>query len=134
MRSLLLGKVGKGTSCNLQAFELSVNLSADLRDEAVPYLAYIIKLPVFIVADDQRIKRMAGRVPANNKFLPLVDPVFEPSAGALPGLVNGIFSFRDDAFKGTKDSLAVRERVRDGNWQAGNSDCEPIKAISALCC
>ena len=61
--------------------------SALLWNKAIPHLAYVIKVAVFLVADDQSIKGMVRRIPADNKFLAAVDSVLEPCAGSLTGLV-----------------------------------------------
>src|SRR6266436_6156910 len=69
LRAFFLRKVSEWTNICLQALEPLVNLLADARDKTIAHLRHIIEFVAFIVSDDHCVKRISGRVAANDEFL-----------------------------------------------------------------
>src|SRR6266481_4101822 len=76
LRAFFLRKVSEWTNICLQALELAGYLLAHKRHKTISHLPHIIEFVAFIVSGDQCVKRMAGRVAANNELLAAIDPVF----------------------------------------------------------
>jgi hypothetical protein len=72
-----------------------------------------IEKPVaLVVADYQSIKRISWRVPADHELLSRVDPVFNPSAGSLPGLRSGLPLFSSHCQVSDRQSRAKVIRMK----------------------
>jgi len=68
--------------------------------ESGPHLGNVLQFRSLITTNDQGIERVAAQsIPADHKFLRLVDLVFEPGAAALTGFVDRAFALRDHTFQ-----------------------------------
>src|SRR5262245_28406463 len=79
----LLGQIGKWASVDLQPREPARHFTPNKRHKTVSHLGGIEKPLTLVVADYQRIKRIAWRVATDHKLLPSVDLVLDPCTGSL---------------------------------------------------
>jgi hypothetical protein len=69
LRAFLLWQVSEWTTGGHQPFQLLPNFTAQSWHEAVSHLASVDQLITVVIADDQRIERIAGRVTADDELL-----------------------------------------------------------------
>src|SRR5262245_35425368 len=81
--ALFLGQIAKRAGVGLQSLEPGCDFTAKLRHKAVSYLGGVEEFLTLVIADYQGVKRISGRVSADDKLLPPVDLVLDPCAGAL---------------------------------------------------
>ena len=67
--------------------------------KAVSHLGSVKEPLALVISDYQRIKRITGRVTADDKLLSPVDLILDPCAGSFARLVDGILALGDDALK-----------------------------------
>ena len=70
-----------------------------MRHKPVPYFTGKHEFVAMVVTNDQRVQRVVWSVSADHERLRLVHLVLEPRAGALAGLVTGVFTLCDYASK-----------------------------------
>jgi len=89
-----LGEVRERTFLALERLQLLEQLPARQRRESVACARGILKLPVIVVAEYQRIEvPVRWCVPADHEFLTTVDSHFLPGAGPLARLIAAVAAF-----------------------------------------
>ena len=69
LRTFFLWQVSEWTTGDHQPSQLLPNFTAQSWHEAVSHLASVDQLITVVIADDQRIERIAGRVTADDELL-----------------------------------------------------------------
>ena len=97
---MLLRQVDEWAFRNYQESQPFKHLPSRGRHKAVPHSCNVDQVVVFVISNDDGIETVSTRdVSADYKLLTKVDPVFDPGAAPLSGLVQTIFSLADDPFE-----------------------------------
>jgi hypothetical protein len=95
-----LRKVAEGALGRLQLLDPFEDLTTSCRYQARPHPGCVDEILATVEPHHQGINtQVTGNVPADNEFLPQVDPILAPQARSLAGLVHAVRTLRNRSFQ-----------------------------------